>query len=199
MLNWLSRVARLDNTAFDEIKLDPAGMVGGIVAVVITNLILGIGTYLYGTIEDLPETGDLLVRSLIIGTIVQSIVWMAWPGVTYLLLTSIYNSAADIRQLIATMGFGYVPAVIGALFFISFLDTPFVIVGLVAAFVLTQYAVAAASNAGSAHITMANLGGLAVFAVLMGIVVEITGDVAAGDYPFANGIWFLDWLSGFIL
>jgi hypothetical protein len=60
IVNWLGRVVRLDSTAFDEIKLEPSGMIGGLIAVAVTNLIIGIGTYLYGTIEDLPEKGDLL-------------------------------------------------------------------------------------------------------------------------------------------
>ena len=200
IVNWLGRVVRLDSTAFDEIKLDPSGMIGGLIAVAVTNLIIGIGTYLYGTIEDLPEKGDLLIRVVVLGTIVQTVIWVAWPGVTYLLLNSVYRATADIQQLIATMGFAYVPAVISALIFIPLLDTPFAILGMVAAFVLTQYAIAASSNAASGQITLANLGGMAAFAVLMSIIgVEILGDDGPGDYPWASGIWFLDWLGTFIL
>jgi hypothetical protein len=192
VVNWLGRMIRFDSSAFEEIKMDPTGMVTGIVAVAVTNLIIGIGTYLYGTLEDFPDKSDLLLRTVILGTIVQTIVWAAWPGVSYLLLNSFYRSRADIQQMFATMGFAYVPAIISALIFITFLDMPMAVVGMIAAFVLTQYAIAASSDAGSSQITYANLAGFAAFAVIMGLVVEFTGDE---DYPFANGIWFLDWLA----
>ncbi|MEX2237598.1 MAG: YIP1 family protein [Dehalococcoidia bacterium] len=198
-VNWLGRVIRLDSTAFDEIKLDPSGMIGGLIAVVLTNLVIGIGTYIYGTVEDLPEKGDLLIKTVILGTIVQTVLWVAWPGVTYLLLNSFYKATADVQQLIATMGFAYVPAAIMALIFITPLDTPFALLGMVAAFVLTQYAIASSSNASSVQITLANLAGLAAFSVLMSVIaVEILGDDGLGDYPFASGIWFLDWLGGLL-
>ncbi|MPZ24039.1 MAG: hypothetical protein GEU28_10970 [Dehalococcoidia bacterium] len=194
--NWLGRLLRLDNTAFDEIRSDPSGLVAGVAVVAVTNLIIGIGTYLYATFADLGETGDLLLRAVIIGTVVQTVVWMAWPGVTYLLLTSVYRGTANVQQLIATMGFAYVAAVITFLMLITFLDWPFAILGMVAAFVLSQYAIAAASNAGSLQITMANLAGFAAFAVIMAVVVELSAGDEPGDYAFANGIWFLDSTSG---
>jgi Yip1 domain len=200
IVNWLGRVIRLDTTAFDEIKMDPSGLIGGFVVVAVTNLIIGIGTYIYGTVEDLPEKGDLLIKTVLLGTVVQTVAWAAWPGVSYLVLNSVYRAQANIEQMFATMGFGYVPAAISALIFISPLDTPFAIVGMVAAFVLTQYAIAASSNAGSAGITFANLAGMAAFAVVISIVgVELLGDDGLGDYPWASGIWFLDWLGGFLL
>jgi Yip1 domain len=199
IVNWLGRMVRLDNTAFDEIREDPTGLISGIVAVVVTNLVIGIGTYIYGTLEDLPDMGDLLLKSVILGTLAQSVAWLAWPGVSYLLLGSLFRATANVQQMVATMGFAYVPAMICALMLITPVDTAFALAGMVAAFVLTQYAIASASNAGSSAITWSNLGGLAAFAVIMGIWVEITGDDSAGDYPLANGIWFLDWLSGLFL
>jgi hypothetical protein len=63
---------------------------------------------------------------------------------------------------------------------------------MVATFVLSQYAIAAATTATSAQITMANLAGFAAFALLMGAVSELTSGDGPGDYPMANGIWFLD-------
>jgi hypothetical protein len=192
VLNWLGRLVRFDSSAFDEIKLDPAGLISGIVVVAVTNLIIGIGTYLYAEFADLSETSDLLLRSLIIGTIIQTVVWLAWPGVTHLLINSLYRATSDIQQLVATMGFAYMPAVISFLILITFLDWPFAILGMVATFVLSQYAIAAATTATSAQITMANLAGFAAFALLMGAVSELTSGDGPGDYPMANGIWFLD-------
>jgi hypothetical protein len=192
MMNWLARVVRLDSTAFDEIKLDPAGLVSGLIAVALTNLVIGIGTYLYAEFADLSETSDLLLRSVLLGTIIQTVVWVAWPGVTHLLINSFYRATSDFQQLVATMGFAYVPAVISFLILITFLDWPMAILGMVATFVLSQYAIAAASNAASSQITMANLAGFAAFALLMGVVTEVTSGDGPGDYPMANGIWFLD-------
>jgi hypothetical protein len=197
IVNWLSRALRLDSTAFDEIKVDPSGLVAGIAVVAVTNLIIGIGTYLYAEFEDFPETSDLLVRAVIIGTVVQTVAWMAWPGVSYLLINSVFRGTANVQQMIATMGFAYAPAVVSFLIFITFLDWPFAILGMVAAFVLTQYAIAASSNAGSSQITMANLAGFAAFAIVMGLVAELTtDDEEPGGYAFANGIWFLDSVAG---
>ncbi|MEX2237597.1 MAG: Yip1 family protein [Dehalococcoidia bacterium] len=192
VLNWLGRVIRLDTTAFDEIKIDPSGLIAGLVVVFVTNLVIGIGTYLYAEFEDYPETGDLLLRSVIIGSIVQTIVWMAWPGVAHLLVNSVYKGRSNIQQLIATLGFAYVPAIVSFFIFITFLDWPFAILGMVGAFVLSQYAIAAATDTTSSQITMANLAGFAAFAVIMGAVSEVSTGDNLGDYPYVNGVWFLD-------
>lgn len=193
VVNWLIRLFRLDITALDEAKLDPAATVTSLLVVVAASFVAGLGTWIWAAVEDVPDKGEVAVRSFILGGLLMAAMWLVWVGVVYVVLTQLYRSVADIQQLIRTMGLAFVPMALGVLIFISFLAIPLGVFALVATFVFTQYAIATATTASSGQITYANLAGFLVFAIVMGIL----GTAPETGAGFAPGVFFFSQFTSF--
>lgn len=193
VVNWVVRMFRVDITAFDEAKLDPAATISSLLVVLAASFVAGLGTWIWAAVEDIPDKGEVAVRSFILGGLLQTVVWLAWVGVVYVVLTQLYRSVADVQQLVRTMGLAFVPMALGVFVFISFLAIPLGIFALVATFVFTQYAIATATTASSGQITYANLAGFLVFAVIMGIL----GTAPETGAGFAPGVFFFSQFTSF--
>lgn len=103
--------ARLDARIFEEVEADETATGQAMLAVVLSSVAAGMGTVSLGGFG----------RTLMLGTLVSLIGWIAWAVLTYVIGTQMFRepqTRADVGQLLRTTGFASAPGllrVIGAL------------------------------------------------------------------------------------
>lgn len=187
---WVGRLLRLDLTAFDEIRSDPSATSGALMVVGAASVLAGLGTWIWSLQTEGIDSGDVLVKSLILGSILQSLAWLIWVYLVYQVLTHAYAARVDFYELIRTMGFAFAPVGLSILIAIRALAVPFGIVSLGFAFLLTNQAIERSGNADTQQAIMANVTGFTIFAVVMGILANIgevrsVGGLAPGLFFFS--------------
>ena len=75
LMQRLKRLATLDTTVFDEVKGDTNSTIPAIVVVAVATVLSGLGGWLWWVFADLPESGDVLLKSLIFGSILSIVLW----------------------------------------------------------------------------------------------------------------------------
>ena len=71
---WLGRLARLDLTVFEEVRSDPSATPGAIVVVFLASVLAGIGSWLWAVQTDGVDAAEAFVKSLVIGSVLQTLV-----------------------------------------------------------------------------------------------------------------------------
>lgn len=168
----LLRVARLDATAFLEVRDDPRATIPALAVVVVASFLSGIGgwlRYLFTVHSLVSPGGQFFINSVLIGTILAAACWLAWVAVTLFMLRQIWRRRVDFSQLVRTMGLAYFPVAISILLFIKGLSLPVGMISLAAAVLLSGVAVEASVEAEAAEVLFANLLGFAVFAIILGL------------------------------
>lgn len=183
---WLARLSRMDYTTFDEVKDDVAATGPCLAVVAAASFLAGLGSWLWWIFEDLPDAGDVFLKSFILGSIFQVGLWLVWVFVAYTVLTRFYQASADPNQMVRAMGLAFAPVAVSVLMFISIIAIPIGIFALVGAVLLSNVAIQATARAPASQVMAANLAGFAVFAVVMGILGS-TGRLGEGLAP---GIFF---------
>jgi hypothetical protein len=179
ILNRVMRLARLDTTVFDEVRDDERELIPAIVIVAVSALLAGIGAWLWllfvkpdGTDLDF---GNVFLKIIVIGTIFAAVLWGVWVAVTYVVLVQFYKEQTDLMSLLRTMGYAAFPFSLSLLMFIPGLSFGIALAAVVLWFVMSTYAVQAASNAQSDRVVMANAIGFIVFAVVMALIARESG------------------------
>ncbi len=187
LMQRLRRLAMLDTTVFDEVKGDKNSTIPAIVVVVVATFLAGIGGWLWYLMQDYaPDTGDFLLKSAILGSILAIIVWaIGWMGVTYVMLTQIFRARADVNELVRVMGFATAPLALMVAMFIPGLDYGIGLAALGLTFGTTQIALQSATDAPPAKVLIANAAGFAVFAIVLQLFVGTTNTYAPGVFIFA--------------
>src|SRR5262245_30943784 len=120
------RLAMLDTTVFDEVRMDRTATVPAIIVAVGSIFLFGIGGWLWWVFNAYDgfevDGGEVLLKSAIIGTILGALFWAAWVGVTYVMLSQIFRARVDLNDLIRVMGFAVAPLALGILMFIPVLE-----------------------------------------------------------------------------
>ncbi len=187
---WLLRLARLDLSVFDDVKDDVSATVPTLTVAVAASFLSGLGSWLWWTFQDFPKGGsDVFVKSFLLGSILQVGVWFLWVYVAAMVLSRGLGVAADLNRLLRTMGLAFAPMAIAVLIFISFLAVPFGVIAVGATLALTYVAIQAATDAQPQQVMLANIVGFLVFAVVLGILANIsevynTGGLAPGLFFF---------------
>lgn len=198
IMNKVMRLARLDTSVFDEVRDDPKEIGPAIILVAISALIAGIGVMLWLLFVK-PDGADLdfagvLLKVLILGTIFAVVLWGVWVAVTYFVLVQVFKEPADIQVLARTMGYAAVPFALSFLMLIPGISLGIGIVALVIWFVMSIYAVQAATGASPDRVIIANLAGFAVFAIIMSFLASVTGMTTGAfvqsDNVFTEGTIF---------
>ena len=179
ILNRVMRLARLDTTVFDEVRDDERELIPAIVIVAISSLLAGVGAWLWllfvkPTGVDL-DFGNVLLKIMLIGTIFAAVLWGVWVAITYVILVQVYKEQTDLMSLMRTMGYAAFPFSLSLLMFIPGLSFGIALAAIVLWFVMSTYAVQAASNASSDRVVMANAIGFIVFAVFMALIARESG------------------------
>ncbi len=187
--SWLGRLIRLDLTVFDDVKDNAAATAPAIAVVVVASFLAGLGTWLWGVVEDVPDKGEILLKATILGSIFQIALWVLWVYIVAMLLSRVFGAGADMNRLMRTMGLAFAPMAISLLVLVSILSIPFAAIAIGATFLLTNAAIAAATDAPPDRVALANLVGFAAFALILGILSSVYqwhdfGGLAPGIFFF---------------
>jgi hypothetical protein len=184
---WVSRLLRFDFTAFEEIRADPPATSAAVLVVIAASVLAGIGSWLWAIQSDLDGT-EVFIKSLVLGAIIQTIVWFLWVYVSYQVLTRAYGVRADFAELTRTMGFAFAPIGFSILIVIQGFAVPFGLIAFSLAVLISNSAIQYATDVDVREATMANVTGFSAFVIVMGIFANIAEVSTAGG--LAPGILF---------
>jgi hypothetical protein len=187
---WLLRLARLDLTVFDDVKDDVSATVPILAVAVVASFLSGLGSWLWWTFEDFPDAGEVFIKSFLIGSILQVGVWFLWVYIAAMVLSRGLGVAADLNRLLRTMGLAFAPMGIAVLMLISFLTVPFGVIAVAATVGLTYVAIQAATDAQPQQVMLANVVGFVIFAVVLGILANLSEVYDIGG--LAPGLFFFN-------
>jgi hypothetical protein len=179
VFNRIVRLARLDTTVFDEVRDDPRELLPAALIMTLGALLAGIGVWLWlifaapGSTQ--VEHGKVIIKILILGTLFAVILWAVWVAVVYVVLVQFYREQCDIQGLLRTMGYASFPFALSFLMLIPGLSFAIGVVAVVLWFVMSIYAVQAATTAGSDRVIFATGIGFVVFAIVMGLIARESG------------------------
>ena len=192
---WLGRLARLDLTVFEEVRSDPSATPGAIVVVFLASIMAGIGSWLWAVQWRGVEATEVFVKSLVVGSIIQTAVWFIWVYLVFQVLARAYGARTDFYELIRTMGFAFAPVGISILIAINSFAVPFGVAALAGAALLSYFAIQASSDADARQALVANFVGFLTFVVVMGVfanVAEVGSQGGAKVGGLAPGLLFFD-------
>jgi predicted permease len=187
--SWLGRIFRLDFSAFSEIRASPSATTAAIAVVLIASLFAGLGSWLWA-LDSFVDDSDAFVRSFLIGSIVQTIVWFTWVYIVYLVLTWGYGARQEFGELTRAMGFAFAPVALSVLVFIGGLAVPVGLISFGITLLFTNAAIQQVSDAQADEATVANVAGFGIFAIVMGgcaniYEVDSIGGLAPGIFFFS--------------
>src|SRR3972149_2473266 len=165
---WLGRLARFDLTVFEEVRSDPSATPGAIVVVFIASVLAGIGSWLWAVQTDGVSAGDVFVKSLVIGSILQTLVWFIWVYLVFQVLARADGARTGFYERIRSMGFAFAPVGMSVLVAITAFAVPFGVAALAGATLFSHFAIQSSSSAEPRQGLLANFLWLFFFAPVMG-------------------------------
>ncbi|MCH7811319.1 MAG: hypothetical protein IH958_01680 [Chloroflexi bacterium] len=180
----LQRLIRLDTTVFDEVRNDPAATVPAVAVAVVSTLLAALGGWLWWWIKDFPSLGDVFLESVIFGTLFSVALWIVWLLVAWVVLTQIFSEEADWQQMLRTMGMAAAPLALSFAMFIPGISFGVGLASVALFFGLTTIAIQAVTPANPARVLVANLGGFAVWAIVLTLLVNSDSFLAPGIFLF---------------
>ncbi len=195
IIQKLRRLATLDTTVFDEVRSDPNSTIPAIIVAAISTFLFGVGGWLWWVFNDIPDSGDVLIKSLIIGSIFSIILWAVWLAITYVMLTQVFRARADVNELVRVMGFAAAPLSLGVLMFLPVIDFGVGLTAVALFFGTNVIAVQAATDAPAGRVLAANGAGFLVWAVVLSMFVSDTSPYAPGFFVFDSGAEILKTLA----
>ena len=192
---WVARLIRLDLTVFDEVRSNNSATPSAIAIVFVASVMAGIGSWLWAVQWRGVEATEVFVKSLVVGSIVQTAVWFIWVYLVFQVLARAYGARTDFYELIRTMGFAFAPVGISILIAINSFAVPFGVAALAGAALLSFFAIQASSDADARQTLVANFVGFLTFVVVMGVfanVAEVGSQGGAKVGGLAPGLLFFD-------
>lgn len=179
ILGRIRRLARLDTSVFDEVRDDQRELVPALIIVAVSALLAGIGVWLWlifvGPDGYDVDIANVFLKIILIGTIFTAVLWAVWVLVTYVVLLQFYKEQVDLQSLFRTMGYAAFPFSLSLLMLVPWFSMAFGIAALVLWFVMSIYAIQAATGVSSDKVIMANLAGFLVFAAILGLIARESG------------------------
>ena len=183
ILGWLGRLAALDTSVFDEIRGNPTSTIPAVAVVSVSILLSGMGGWLWWMVQGFPDSGDILVKSALFGSVIAIAVWhIGWLLVVYILLTQFFRERVFLEQLLRVMGVAMAPLGLTLLMWIPEVSLALGIAPLMLAFGLSVIAIGRVTTAEPAKVLAANVAGFLVWAVVMGLLVGRTNQYAPGVF-----------------
>lgn len=180
----LLRLARLDTSVFDEVKVDPAATVPALVVAAGATLLAGLGGWLWWIFQDFGDTGKVFVQSVILGSLFSVALWIVWLLVAYVILTQVFREQADWQQMLRTMGLAAAPLALSLLILITPIGLGIGLASVALFFGLTTIAVQAVTPADPAKVLVANVVGFAVWAIVLTLLVTDDSFLAPGVFLY---------------
>lgn len=187
------RLAMLDTSVFDEVRMDRTATVPALVVAVASIFLFGIGGWLWFVFNayDGADSGEILLKSAIFGTILGAMFWVAWVGITYVMLSQIFRARVDLNELLRVMGFAAAPLAIGVLIFIPLLELAIGLTALALMFGATVIAIQSVTDAPAGKVLAASGAGFLLWAVMLGLFVGDQNAYAPGVFLFDIGVELL--------
>jgi hypothetical protein len=185
---WLGRLARLDLTVFEEVRSNPSATPGAIAIVFMASVLAGIGSFGWAVQTEGVDDSEVFVKSLVIGSILQTLVWFIWVYLVFQVLARAYGARTDFYELIRSMGFAFAPVAMSVLVAITAFAVPFGVASLAGATLFSHFAIQSSSSAEPRQILIANFVGFLCFAVVMGVLANIAEVNTVGG--LAPGLFF---------
>jgi hypothetical protein len=189
-LQWLLRLARLDLAVLAEVSAQPAATLPCLATVVVASFLCGLGSWLFWAFQMEGQRVQVLVRTLVMGSLLQVGAWSLWVYLTYQVLTLGYGTAVPFYGMARAMGLAFAPMALTVLMALAPLAIPLAVIPLAATVLLSQEAIEAVSGAGKARSLVANVVGFSGFALTLGILANVAevggiGGAAPGLFFFA--------------
>ena len=159
--------------------------------VVVPTVLAGLGSWLWWFNEVDYKNGEVFLKSLILGGIFQVGLWYLWVYIAAMVLSRGFGSATDMNQMARTMGLAFAPMALSLLVVVSILAVPFGVVAVGLTLVLSNVAISATTTADARQVTIANAMGFLVFAVVLGILSNVS-EVGGLGGGLAPGIFFFN-------
>lgn len=195
MMQRLRRLATLDTTVFDEIRGDPSSTVASLIVAVGAIFLSGIGGWLWWVLNDFGDSGEVFLKSAIIGSLIAAALWAVAIAIAYVILTQVFRARADLQELLRVMGFGAAPLALGVLMFIPILDIGIGLTSLALFFGGSVIAAQSATDAPAGRVLVAVGAGFAIWAIILTLLVSVDlgNGFSGGDYNvFAPGYFLTD-------
>jgi hypothetical protein len=189
ILYWLRRLVALDFTVFDDLKNDPNATIPGVLIMSLAIFLSGLGGWLWWMVKDFPDSGDILLKSTLIGSLIAIGLWAAWLGVVYVILTQIFRERVYLEQLLRVMGVAAAPLALSFFIFAPGVSLAIGITSLSLMFALTGVAIQRVSGADVAKVMAANLAGFALWSAVLTLMVSTNASNVAA---YAPGLFLFD-------
>jgi hypothetical protein len=189
--SWVGRLLSLDFSVLDDIRAEPAATTSAVGVVLVASLMAGFGSWLWAlqsTELRGIDTAEVFIKSLLLGSIIQTAVWLLWVYLTYQILVRAYGAHTQFPELTRIMGFAFAPVGLSLLIAVKTLAIPFGVIAFAVTVLITNIAVQETTKAGARETTIANLSGFTVFAIVMGVFANIAEVSTLGG--LAPGIFF---------
>ena len=180
----LIRLVRLDTSVFDEVRQDPAATIPAVVVAAASTFLAGIGGWLWWWVQDYGDSGDIFIKSTIIGSLLSIVLWVLWLLVSWVILTQVFREEADWQQMLRTMGMATLPLALSAIMFVPLISFGVALASIALFFGLTTIAIQAVTPANAARVLVANLAGFAVWAIILGLMVGTDDQYAPGVFLY---------------
>ena len=129
----IRRLARFDTTVFDEVRDEPGQTLPAVAIVLAGVLLAALGGWLWLWIEfDRLDTGRIIIREFLIGTIFAVLMWAVWVLIAELVLVQAYGLQVSRWALMRCMGYAAAPAALMLLVLIPSLSFGIGLVALAA-------------------------------------------------------------------
>lgn len=197
LIRRVQRLFQLDTSVFEEIRADKAATIPAVVVAAVSMFLFGMGGWLWWVLADIPDSGDVLIKSAVIGTITGTALWVAWMAITYVTLTQLFRARVDFQELLRVMGFAAAPLAVGVLMFIPEVEFGIALTAVALFFGSTLLAVQSATDATPGRALAATGAGFLVWSVMLGLFVGEDNAYAPGIFVFDVGVEFLKTIGSF--
>jgi hypothetical protein len=191
LVQRVRRLAMLDTTVFDEVRSDGAALPAAAIVAAVSILLSGIGGWLWWMFNDLPDSGDIFLKSTIFGSLFAIGLYLVWMGINYVMLSQVFRARVDMQELARVMGFAAAPMALSLLMFIPILDMGIALTSIALLFGTNIVAVQSATDAPAGRVLASNAAGFAVWALILSLLVNDTNVYAPGFFVFDIGVEYL--------
>lgn len=197
-LGRFRRIATLDESVFDDLRLDATATVPALLTTVLGLLSLGLGGWIWWRMAGLGEAGTVFLKSVLLGGVFGFGAWLLWLLIIYTVLQRASGVTIRVEQLLRTAGFASVVLVLALGMAIPPIAFGVGIVALLAWAVTTQLAVERTVGRGGGDVMAANLAGFAVWVLIMSLIATGTNQVGPGPF-LAESVWDAVTSAGVVL
>ena len=187
-LGRFRRIATLDESVFDDLRIDATATVPALLTTVLGLLSLGLGGWIWWRMAGLGEAGTVFLKSVLLGGVFGFGAWLLWLLIIYTVLQRASGVTIRVEQLLRTAGFASVVLVLALGMAIPPIAFGAGIVALLAWAVTTQLAVERTVGRGGGDVVAANLAGFAVWVLIMSLIATGTNQVGPGPF-LAESVW----------